>query len=153
MCDTLAETLSRNLCRLYQQRFGRILHHNVEVCFRPSDRRTQQSCPYLQRRSEPLGKDRPSGIFAIPRTRGRSVRSCFIASDCRSQRHFPNVTIRDRTRRSQVELNDCLPNVRRLEWLRTAGPNLDAGGSFGAMAAECGQLLNAVPAQSFRSKL
>ncbi|MCK3780207.1 methionine adenosyltransferase [Ensifer sesbaniae] len=30
ICDALAETLSRNLCRIYQQRFGRILHHNVD---------------------------------------------------------------------------------------------------------------------------
>src|SRR6266699_582001 len=30
ICDALAETLSRNLCREYQSRFGRILHHNVD---------------------------------------------------------------------------------------------------------------------------
>lgn len=30
ICDALAETLSRNLCHAYQQRFGRILHHNVD---------------------------------------------------------------------------------------------------------------------------
>ena len=30
ICDALAETLSRNLCREYRQRFGRILHHNVD---------------------------------------------------------------------------------------------------------------------------
>ncbi|MGI0526712.1 methionine adenosyltransferase [Rhizobium giardinii] len=30
ICDALAETLSCNLCRAYQQRFGRILHHNVD---------------------------------------------------------------------------------------------------------------------------
>jgi S-adenosylmethionine synthetase len=30
ICDALAETLSRNLCREYLQRFGRILHHNVD---------------------------------------------------------------------------------------------------------------------------
>ncbi|MFC3165771.1 methionine adenosyltransferase [Ciceribacter thiooxidans] len=30
ICDALAETLSRNLCRLYLQRFGHILHHNVD---------------------------------------------------------------------------------------------------------------------------
>ncbi len=30
ICDALAETLSRNLCREYQKRFGRILHHNVD---------------------------------------------------------------------------------------------------------------------------
>ena len=30
ICDGLAETLSRNLCREYARRFGRILHHNVD---------------------------------------------------------------------------------------------------------------------------
>ena len=30
ICDALAETLSRNLCREYRQRFGKILHHNVD---------------------------------------------------------------------------------------------------------------------------
>jgi S-adenosylmethionine synthetase len=30
ICDALAETLSRNLCREYQTRFGYILHHNVD---------------------------------------------------------------------------------------------------------------------------
>src|SRR5512133_1598860 len=30
ICDALAETLSRNLCRAYQHRFGRVLHHNVD---------------------------------------------------------------------------------------------------------------------------
>ena len=30
ICDALAETLSRNLCREYQSRFGYILHHNVD---------------------------------------------------------------------------------------------------------------------------
>ena len=30
MCDALAETLSRNLCRYYLDRFGEILHHNVD---------------------------------------------------------------------------------------------------------------------------
>jgi S-adenosylmethionine synthetase len=30
ICDALAETLSRNLCREYQRRFGSILHHNVD---------------------------------------------------------------------------------------------------------------------------
>lgn len=30
ICDALAETLSRNLSREYQSRFGRILHHNVD---------------------------------------------------------------------------------------------------------------------------
>jgi S-adenosylmethionine synthetase len=30
ICDALAETLSRNLCREYQHRFGRVLHHNVD---------------------------------------------------------------------------------------------------------------------------
>ncbi|HYB38722.1 MAG TPA: methionine adenosyltransferase [Mycobacterium sp.] len=30
ICDALAETLSRNLCREYRERFGRILHHNVD---------------------------------------------------------------------------------------------------------------------------
>ena len=30
ICDALAENFSRNLCREYQQRFGRILHHNVD---------------------------------------------------------------------------------------------------------------------------
>lgn len=30
ICDALAEALSRNLCRAYRERFGRILHHNVD---------------------------------------------------------------------------------------------------------------------------
>lgn len=30
ICDALAETLSRNLCREYQDRFGRVLRHNVD---------------------------------------------------------------------------------------------------------------------------
>jgi S-adenosylmethionine synthetase len=30
ICDALAEALSRSLCREYQQRFGAILHHNVD---------------------------------------------------------------------------------------------------------------------------
>jgi S-adenosylmethionine synthetase len=30
ICDALAETLSRNLCRAYRRRFGEILHHNVD---------------------------------------------------------------------------------------------------------------------------
>ena len=30
ICDALAETLSRNLCRSYRDRFGEILHHNVD---------------------------------------------------------------------------------------------------------------------------
>jgi S-adenosylmethionine synthetase len=30
ICDALAEMLSRNLCREYQHRFGRVLHHNVD---------------------------------------------------------------------------------------------------------------------------
>ena len=30
ICDALAETLSRNLCRHYLDRFGEILHHNVD---------------------------------------------------------------------------------------------------------------------------
>jgi S-adenosylmethionine synthetase len=30
ICDALAESLSRNLCREYQRRFGRVLHHNVD---------------------------------------------------------------------------------------------------------------------------
>ncbi|MFH1340647.1 MAG: methionine adenosyltransferase [Pseudomonadota bacterium] len=30
ICDALAETLSRNLCRAYRDRFGKILHHNVD---------------------------------------------------------------------------------------------------------------------------
>lgn len=30
ICDALAETLSQNLCREYQARFGTILHHNVD---------------------------------------------------------------------------------------------------------------------------
>jgi S-adenosylmethionine synthetase len=30
ICDALAETLSLNLCREYQARFGAILHHNVD---------------------------------------------------------------------------------------------------------------------------
>lgn len=30
ICDALAETLSRNLCREYLQRFGSILHYNVD---------------------------------------------------------------------------------------------------------------------------
>jgi S-adenosylmethionine synthetase len=30
ICDALAETLSRNLCHEYQDRFGHVLHHNVD---------------------------------------------------------------------------------------------------------------------------
>lgn len=30
ICDALAENFSRNLCRVYHGRFGRILHHNVD---------------------------------------------------------------------------------------------------------------------------
>lgn len=30
ICDALAQTLSRNLCRAYLERFGVILHHNVD---------------------------------------------------------------------------------------------------------------------------
>lgn len=30
ICDALAEALSRNLCRAYRERFGEILHHNVD---------------------------------------------------------------------------------------------------------------------------
>jgi S-adenosylmethionine synthetase len=30
ICDALAETLSRNLCREYRDRFGTVLHHNVD---------------------------------------------------------------------------------------------------------------------------
>jgi S-adenosylmethionine synthetase len=30
ICDALAETLPRNLCREYQRRFGQVLHHNVD---------------------------------------------------------------------------------------------------------------------------
>ncbi len=30
ICDAIAENLSRALCREYQRRFGRILHHNVD---------------------------------------------------------------------------------------------------------------------------
>jgi len=30
ICDALAETLSRNLCREYRSRFGDVLHHNVD---------------------------------------------------------------------------------------------------------------------------
>ena len=30
ICDALAETLSRNLCREYGSRFGRVLHYNVD---------------------------------------------------------------------------------------------------------------------------
>lgn len=30
ICDALAENLSRNLCRAYRQRFGEVLHHNVD---------------------------------------------------------------------------------------------------------------------------
>ena len=30
ICDAIAETLSRNLCHEYRQRFGTILHHNVD---------------------------------------------------------------------------------------------------------------------------
>jgi S-adenosylmethionine synthetase len=30
ICDALAETLSRNLCREYRKRFGKVLHHNVD---------------------------------------------------------------------------------------------------------------------------
>lgn len=30
ICDALAESFSRNLCREYRRRFGDILHHNVD---------------------------------------------------------------------------------------------------------------------------
>ncbi len=30
ICDALAETLSRNLCREYRRRFGEVLHYNVD---------------------------------------------------------------------------------------------------------------------------
>ena len=30
ICDALAETLSRNLCREYRERFGEVLHYNVD---------------------------------------------------------------------------------------------------------------------------
>ncbi len=30
ICDALAEELSRNLCREYRKRFGKVLHHNVD---------------------------------------------------------------------------------------------------------------------------
>jgi S-adenosylmethionine synthetase len=30
ICDALAETLSRSLCREYRDRFGKVLHHNVD---------------------------------------------------------------------------------------------------------------------------
>ena len=30
ICDALAEALSRNLCRAYRERFGQVLHHNVD---------------------------------------------------------------------------------------------------------------------------
>lgn len=30
ICDALAENLSRNLCREYRDRFGAVLHHNVD---------------------------------------------------------------------------------------------------------------------------
>jgi S-adenosylmethionine synthetase len=30
ICDALAETLSRNLCREHRDRFGTVLHHNVD---------------------------------------------------------------------------------------------------------------------------
>lgn len=30
ICDALAETFSRNLCREYRKRFGTVLHHNVD---------------------------------------------------------------------------------------------------------------------------
>lgn len=30
ICDILAENLSRNLCQLYHERFGLVLHHNVD---------------------------------------------------------------------------------------------------------------------------
>ena len=33
ICDALAENFSRNLCREYQNRFDRILHHNVDKAF------------------------------------------------------------------------------------------------------------------------
>lgn len=33
ICDALAETLSRNLCREYRNRFGTVLHHNVDKAF------------------------------------------------------------------------------------------------------------------------
>ena len=30
ICDALSEEVSRTLCRYYLERFGRILHHNVD---------------------------------------------------------------------------------------------------------------------------
>jgi S-adenosylmethionine synthetase len=30
ICDALADTLSRNLCREYRSWFGEVLHHNVD---------------------------------------------------------------------------------------------------------------------------
>jgi len=30
ICDAIAETASLALCRLYRERFGQILHHNVD---------------------------------------------------------------------------------------------------------------------------
>src|SRR5450756_525052 len=30
ICDALAETLSRSLCLEYRDRFGKVLHHNVD---------------------------------------------------------------------------------------------------------------------------
>ena len=38
ICDALAETLSRNLCREYRSRFGAILHHNVDKALLSSGR-------------------------------------------------------------------------------------------------------------------
>ena len=45
ICDALAETLSCNLCRDYQSRFGQVLHHNVDkalLCGRPGRARVRR---------------------------------------------------------------------------------------------------------------
>ena len=32
ICDAIMEATSVELCREYQDRFGRILHHNIDIC-------------------------------------------------------------------------------------------------------------------------
>ena len=50
ICEALAETLSRNLCLEYRERFGEILHHNVDKALLCGGRaggvwRRQNGCP------------------------------------------------------------------------------------------------------------
>jgi S-adenosylmethionine synthetase len=42
ICDALAETFSRTLCREYRRRFGTILHHNVDKALLSGGRATPQ---------------------------------------------------------------------------------------------------------------